>query len=57
VDKLEGVANENSFSPILLEKLDSRRFIVVDYVFLLIAVTFAFSLGLGFLLEKYLRMP
>jgi Kef-type K+ transport system membrane component KefB len=29
----------------------------VDYVFLLIAVTFAFSLGLGFLLEKYLRMP
>jgi Kef-type K+ transport system membrane component KefB len=29
----------------------------LDYVFLLIAVTFAFSLGLGFLLEKYLRMP
>jgi Kef-type K+ transport system membrane component KefB len=29
----------------------------VDYVFLLIAITFAFSLGLGFLLEKYLRMP
>jgi len=29
----------------------------VDFVFLLIAVTFAFSLGLGFLLEKYLRMP
>jgi Kef-type K+ transport system membrane component KefB len=29
----------------------------VDYVFLLIAVTFAFSLGFGFLLEKYLRMP
>ena len=29
----------------------------MDYVFLLIAVTFAFSLGLGFLLEKYLRMP
>jgi len=29
----------------------------VDYVFLLIAVTFAFSLGLGFLLEKHLRMP
>jgi len=29
----------------------------VDYVFLLIAVTFAFSLGLGFLLEKYLKMP
>jgi Kef-type K+ transport system membrane component KefB len=29
----------------------------VEYVFLLIAVTFAFSLGLGFLLEKYLRMP
>ena len=29
----------------------------MDYVFLLIAVTFAFSLGLGFLLEKYLKMP
>jgi len=29
----------------------------LEYVFLLIAVTFAFSLGLGFLLEKYLRMP
>jgi len=29
----------------------------VDYVFLLIAVTFGLSLGLGFLLEKYLRMP
>lgn len=29
----------------------------MDYVFLLIAATFAFSLGLGFLLEKYLRMP
>jgi Kef-type K+ transport system membrane component KefB len=29
----------------------------VEYVFLLIAVTFAFSLGLGFLLEKYLKMP
>ena len=29
----------------------------MDFVFLLIAVTFAFSLGLGFLLEKYLRMP
>jgi Kef-type K+ transport system membrane component KefB len=29
----------------------------LDYVFLLIAVTFAFSLGLGYLLEKYLRMP
>jgi Ca2+-transporting ATPase len=29
----------------------------LDYVFLLIAVTFTFSLGLGFLLEKYLRMP
>jgi len=29
----------------------------VEYVFLLIAVTFTFSLGLGFLLEKYLRMP
>ena len=29
----------------------------MDYVFLLIAVTFAFSLGLGFLLEKHLRMP
>jgi Kef-type K+ transport system membrane component KefB len=29
----------------------------VDYVFLLFTVTFAVSLGLGFLLEKYLRMP
>jgi Kef-type K+ transport system membrane component KefB len=29
----------------------------VEYVFLLIGITFAFSLGLGFLLEKYLRMP
>jgi Kef-type K+ transport system membrane component KefB len=29
----------------------------VEYVFLLIAVTFAFSLGIGFLLEKYIRMP
>jgi Ca2+-transporting ATPase len=29
----------------------------VEYVFLLIAVTFAFSLGLGFLLEKFLKMP
>jgi Kef-type K+ transport system membrane component KefB len=29
----------------------------LEYVFLLIAATFAFSLGLGFLLEKYLRMP
>lgn len=29
----------------------------MEYVFLLIAATFAFSLGLGFLLEKYLRMP
>jgi len=29
----------------------------VEYVFLLIAATFAFSLGFGFLLEKYLRMP
>jgi Kef-type K+ transport system membrane component KefB len=29
----------------------------LDYVFLLIAATFAFSLGLGYLLEKYLRMP
>jgi Kef-type K+ transport system membrane component KefB len=29
----------------------------LEYVFLLIAVTFTFSLGLGFLLEKYLRMP
>jgi Kef-type K+ transport system membrane component KefB len=29
----------------------------VEYVFLLIGVTFAFSLGAGFLLEKYLRMP
>jgi Kef-type K+ transport system membrane component KefB len=31
--------------------------LVLDYVFLLIAATFAFSLGLGYLLEKYLRMP
>jgi Kef-type K+ transport system membrane component KefB len=29
----------------------------VEYVLLLIAVTFAFSFGIGFLLEKYLRMP
>ena len=29
----------------------------MEYVFLLIAATFAFSLGFGFLLEKYLRMP
>ena len=29
----------------------------MQYVFLLLAVTFAFSLGLGFLLEKYLKMP
>jgi Kef-type K+ transport system membrane component KefB len=29
----------------------------MEYVFLLMAVTFAFSLGLGSLLEKYLRMP
>ena len=29
----------------------------MEYVLLLIGVTFAFSLGLGFLLEKYLRMP
>jgi Kef-type K+ transport system membrane component KefB len=29
----------------------------VEYVFLLIGVTFAFSLGFGFLLEKYLKMP
>jgi Kef-type K+ transport system membrane component KefB len=29
----------------------------VEYVFLLIGITFAFSLGMGFLLEKYLRMP
>jgi Kef-type K+ transport system membrane component KefB len=29
----------------------------LQYVFLLLAVTFAFSLGLGFLLEKYLKMP
>ena len=29
----------------------------MDYVFLLIGVTFAFSLGMGYLLEKYLRMP
>jgi Kef-type K+ transport system membrane component KefB len=60
VDKLEGAANESvqiSFSPTLLEKLDSWRLIAMEYVFLLIAVTFAFSLGVGFLLEKYLRMP
>jgi Kef-type K+ transport system membrane component KefB len=41
----------------LSEKCDSWRFTAVEDVFLLIAVTFAFSLGLGFLLEKYLRMP
>ena len=29
----------------------------MDFVFLLIAVTFAFSLGFGYLLEKYLKMP
>jgi Kef-type K+ transport system membrane component KefB len=29
----------------------------LQYVFLLLAVTFAFSLGLGFLLEKYLKIP
>ena len=29
----------------------------MEYVFVLLAVTFAFSLVLGFLLEKYLRMP
>jgi Kef-type K+ transport system membrane component KefB len=29
----------------------------VDFVFLLIGVTFAFSLGLGYVLEKYLKMP
>jgi Kef-type K+ transport system membrane component KefB len=29
----------------------------VEYVFVLLGVTFAFSLVLGFLLEKYLRMP
>jgi Kef-type K+ transport system membrane component KefB len=29
----------------------------VDFVVLLIGVTFAFSLGLGYVLEKYLKMP
>ena len=29
----------------------------MEYVFLLIAATFGFSLGLGFLLERYLKMP
>jgi Ca2+-transporting ATPase len=29
----------------------------LDFVFLLIAITFGFSLVLGFLLEKFLRMP
>ena len=29
----------------------------MDFVFLLIGVTFAFSLGLGYVLEKYLKMP
>ncbi|MEJ2280469.1 MAG: cation:proton antiporter [Candidatus Bathyarchaeota archaeon] len=29
----------------------------MEYVFVLLGVTFAFSLVLGFLLEKYLRMP
>jgi Kef-type K+ transport system membrane component KefB len=29
----------------------------LDYVFLLITVTFAFSLGIGYILERYLRMP
>jgi Kef-type K+ transport system membrane component KefB len=40
-----------------LELLGCWSVLVLDYVFLLIAATFAFSLGLGFLLEKYLRMP
>jgi Kef-type K+ transport system membrane component KefB len=60
LDKLEGVTNESvhiSSNSTLREKFDSWGFIAVDYVFLLIAVTFAFSLGLGYLLEKYLRMP
>ncbi|TRO53068.1 cation:proton antiporter [Candidatus Bathyarchaeota archaeon] len=38
-------------------KLYSWRLLALDYVFLLISVTFAFSFGTGFLLEKYLRMP
>lgn len=29
----------------------------MEYVFVILAITFAFSLVLGFLLEKYLRMP
>ncbi len=29
----------------------------MQYIFLLLAVTFAFSLGLGFLFEKYIKMP
>ena len=29
----------------------------MEYIFVLLAVTFAFSLVMGFLLEKYLRMP
>ena len=59
-DKLEGVTNASlplSSRPALFEKRDSRRSINVDFVFLLIAVTFAFSLGFGYLLEKYLKMP
>jgi Ca2+-transporting ATPase len=32
-------------------------FPVLQYVFLLITVTFAFSLVIGYLLEKYLKMP
>ena len=59
-DKLEGAANASlplSSRPALFEKRDSRRSINVDFVFLLIAVTFAFSLGFGYLLEKYLKMP
>jgi Kef-type K+ transport system membrane component KefB len=41
----------------LSEKRACWRFLALEYVFLLIATTFAFSLGLGLLLEKYLRMP
>lgn len=56
----EGATNESgicSYKPTLPQKLDSRRPVVLEYVFILIAVTFAFSLGIGYLLEKYLRMP
>jgi Kef-type K+ transport system membrane component KefB len=29
----------------------------MDFIFLLLSITFAFSLGIGYLLEKYLKMP